>query len=277
MRSSPIAIRLAILLATSVFLMGADLPDNIPIPVTRPDASSPPDTTGEVKESEPKRDASEEKKARPETGTVEPGDGQQNAGEEQYVPPPIEKEDPAKLAACLSELKALGVTFTENAPIDDGNGCGIDHPITVTSLGDGVSLKPEGQMRCQTALQLAHWTRDIVTPMLKTARPEEQLSQINQASTYICRKRNNAKTDKISEHAHGNAVDIAGLTFKSGATFTIKPRMKDSTMDGALQRAITTAACLYFTTVLDPGSDAAHETHLHLDVIQRKSGYRLCW
>ncbi|MBC7084727.1 MAG: extensin family protein, partial [Firmicutes bacterium] len=36
------------------------------------------------------------------------------------------------------------------------------------------------------------------------------------------------------------------------------------------------AACLYFTTVLSPGSDDAHKDHLHLDVIERKSGYRFC-
>jgi hypothetical protein len=28
--------------------------------------------------------------------------------------------------------------------------------------------------------------------------------------------------------------------------------------------------------VLDPGSDAAHETHLHLDVIDRRNDYRYC-
>jgi hypothetical protein len=28
--------------------------------------------------------------------------------------------------------------------------------------------------------------------------------------------------------------------------------------------------------VLDPESDAAHETHFHLDVLERKGGYRYC-
>ena len=42
------------------------------------------------------------------------------------------------------------------------------------------------------------------------------------------------------------------------------------------QRAVTASACLYFKTVLDPGSDAAHETHLHLDVIERRNDYRYC-
>jgi hypothetical protein len=113
--------------------------------------------------------------------------------------------------------------------------------------------------------------------MLEKSRPEETLASVDQASAYVCRNRNSAETGKISEHARGTAIDIAGFTFRSGKTFTIAPREEDSTLNGAFQRAITSAACLYFSTVLDPGSDKAHETHLHLDMLARKGGYRYCW
>ena len=36
------------------------------------------------------------------------------------------------------------------------------------------------------------------------------------------------------------------------------------------------AACDRFTTVLGPGSDSYHETHIHLDLAQRYRGYRMC-
>lgn len=197
--------------------------------------------------------------------------------EETHVPPPIEKEDPALLAACVAELNDMGVEFSEEKSMDDGGGCGIDRPLVVKSLGAGVMLSPIGTMRCQAAVNLARWARDVVTPMLAKAQPAETLAEVNQASTYVCRKRNGAETGKISEHAHGNAIDIAGFTFKSGKTFTIAPREEDSTLNGAFQRSIASAACLYFSTVLDPGSDKAHETHLHLDTMKRKGGYRYCW
>jgi hypothetical protein len=191
--------------------------------------------------------------------------------------PPIGKEDPAAFARCSTALSALGAEFKEVARVDDGDGCGIDRPLLVTSLGKGVTLSPPGQMRCETALSLTRWTRDVVTPFLQKAQPGETLAAVNQASAYVCRKRNSASAGKISEHARGNAVDIAGFTFKSGEAFTIAPREEDSTLNGAFQRAIASAACLYFSTVLDPGSDAAHETHLHLDTLARKGGYRYCW
>lgn len=181
-----------------------------------------------------------------------------------------------RLKTCLADLNAYGVAYRELPAIDDSSGCGIAHPIVVTSLGHGIALHPEGTMRCETALQFALWTTNVILPTLKIARPAEELAGLDQASGYVCRKRNGAQSGKISEHARGNAIDIAALRFKSGDVFQLKPRLQDSTMDGALQRAITAAACLYFSTVLAPGSDAAHQDHLHLDLLERRDGYRFC-
>jgi len=196
---------------------------------------------------------------------------------EPLAAPPIEKEDPAAHASCVAALASLNVTFGELSPIDDGEGCGIDRPLEVTTIGGGVALVPPAIMRCQAAVNLARWTRDVVIPMLRKAQPGEKLAAVDQASAYICRKRNGAGSGKISEHARGTAIDIAGFTFQSGKTFTIAPREEEPTLNGAFQRSIAAAACLYFSTVLDPGSDAAHETHLHLDTLKRKGGYRYCW
>ena len=41
--------------------------------------------------------------------------------------------------------------------------------------------------------------------------------------------------------------------------------------------AISASACGYFTTVLGPGSDAAHSDHLHLDLALRSiPEFRIC-
>jgi hypothetical protein len=248
--------------------VGFDLPPDVPVPLPRPDAVQvEPDVAGD---GEP--DAASPDRARDEVDATDP------ANERVADPPPaIETEDSAPLAACLAELRSIGATFSEKPRIDDGAGCGIDRPIVVSTIGNGVALVPPATLRCRTAVNLARWTRDVVAPMLDKARPGERLAAIDQASAYVCRKRNGADTGKISEHAHGTAIDIAGFTLQSGKTFAITPREEEPTLNGAFQRAIATAACLYFTTVLDPGSDKAHEMHLHLDTIARKAGYRYCW
>lgn len=179
--------------------------------------------------------------------------------------------------ACMKDLQAMGAVFQDIPRIDDGDGCGIDKPIKLAEALPGVKFKPEGTMRCQAALALSHWMRESVIPAgqvaLKDAGP---IVTINQASTYICRLRNSAETGKISEHARGNAIDIASFTFKDGTTVAVQPRREDSTLTGAFQRAVSATGCLYFTTVLDPESDAAHENHFHMDVLERHGGFRYC-
>lgn len=248
-------IRSTVLMFPAVWLLcSATLPLQGPVPEPRPDAVRP---------------------------SVKQAIEQRGSGGGQDLPDaevrPIDREDAEHFAACTAELKALGAEFSEARRIDDGNGCGIDRPLEVKSLGMGVVLSPPGMLRCQAAVNLARWTHDVVIPMLKKSQPTEALVEVNQASAYVCRKRNGADTGKISEHARGTAIDIAGFTFRSGRTFEIAPREQEPTLNGAFQRAVTAAACLHFTTVLDPGSDEAHETHLHLDTIERRGGYRYCW
>jgi hypothetical protein len=211
---------------------------------------------------------------------TEKGTGRQDGRTDETAaepPPLIEAEDPATYAHCTAELKALGAEFSEAKRIDEGGGCGIDRPVELRSLGAGTLLEPAGTLRCRTAVNLVRWTHEVVVPMLERSRPGETLVSVEQASAYVCRNRSSSETGKISEHARGTAIDVAGFTFRSGTSFAIAPREEDSTLNGAFQRAIASAACLYFTTVLDPGSDRAHETHLHLDTLERKHGYRYCW
>ncbi|MDX3926924.1 MAG: extensin family protein [Shinella sp.] len=243
------------------------------MPETRPqapDRKEAPQQQGPVKE----EDAGKERDKAP-----PPADGPEpNPAVDAPEPAaPVAAEDPETLKTCLAELKAMGAEFAGEMRIDDGNGCGIDRPIRLTKVAPEVALEPAGVMRCQTALALARWVGGSVVPAAKVALPQARLTAVNQASAYVCRKRNGAQTGKISEHAHGNAVDIASFQFTNGKTVPIEPRQKDSTLEGAFQRTVTASGCLWFTTVLAPGSDAAHENHLHLDVIERKGGYRYCW
>jgi len=165
----------------------------------------------------------------------------------------------------------------EAPAVEDGEACGMEKPVSLSALPGDIKVEPEATVRCETALQLARWMEGAVKPAMAAAMPGETITGLSQASAYVCRNRNGATEGKISEHAFGNAIDIAGLTLKGGKTITIRPADKDATLEGAFQRAITEAACLYFTTVLDPGSDAAHQNHLHLDVKERRGGYRYCW
>ncbi|MEI2300183.1 extensin-like domain-containing protein [Ensifer sp. MJa1] len=296
-----------LILLFSLVLAGASLPKSGPIPTTKPPThtgtqtavptpEAKPETSGEETGSgkvqrQPQQEGTQsvpeekpgEKDEPPKGDDQKPATDAKDRQEDDkakdapVIYPPVESENATEYAKCLSDLKSLGASFSEAKRVDDGKGCGIDKPLDVTSILPDVELSPKGLMRCETALALARWTKEAVQPAAEVAFDRNvKIKALNQASTYVCRLRNNATTGKISEHAHGNAVDIASFTLSNKTTIAIQPRDEDGSMDGAFQRAVTATACLYFRTVLDPGSDAAHETHLHLDVIDRRNDYRYC-
>ena len=43
-----------------------------------------------------------------------------------------------------------------------------------------------------------------------------------------------------------------------------------------MREGLRESACHRFTTVLGPGSDGQHEGHIHLDLAERRQGYRIC-
>jgi hypothetical protein len=201
--------------------------------------------------------------------------GQEPRSDAAEPQPEIAHEDPAALKICLSDLQAVGAKFAKIDPVDEGNGCGIEAPIEVDEALPGLALGG-AVMRCQTALSLAHWLKNTVQPALDAASPGRKIVGVVPGTTFACRLRNNASSGVISEHARGNAFDVAAFKLDNGETLDMKPRQDDHTMEGAFQKAISAGACLYFTTLLAPGSDASHETHVHVDIKDRKNGYRIC-
>jgi hypothetical protein len=87
---------------------------------------------------------------------------------------------------------------------------------------------------------------------------------------------NRAEAGKISAHASGLAADVASFELSNGRALPIEPNG-----DGHLRAtvdAIPVAACGWFTTVLGPGSDAAHAEHMHVDILLHGSSdrYLIC-
>ena len=184
------------------------------------------------------------------------------------IPVPVEAEDPD----CPVRLKTLGVTFTEEPSITEGE-CTVARPLKVSLLGSGVLIEPEAVMSCRAAESLAHWVKDALVPAAQTHFGVAPTAIVH-GSTYVCRPRNNVAGAKLSEHAHANAIDVASIRFpdRTVGIGTSDPE----TAEAEFENEIRAAACSQFTTVLGPGSDAAHALHLHFDMALRRGGYRLC-
>jgi hypothetical protein len=115
-----------------------------------------------------------------------------------------------------------------------------------------------------------HWIRDELAPA--AAELGSVLKALAVDTSFECRSRNRVSGAKLSEHGHANAIDLRAFTLANGTSVNLT----DVKVEKAVRERIKQAACSRFTTVLGPGSDAYHETHIHMDLAQRRSGYRMC-
>ena len=99
--------------------------------------------------------------------------------------------------------------------------------------------------------------------------------EIKQISAYSCRGMNGQWGAPISEHAFGNALDVAAFTLADGRRITVRDGWHGMPAEQGFLRDVEAAACERFTTVLAPGSNAFHYDHIHVDLMRHASGNRI--
>jgi len=141
--------------------------------------------------------------------------------------------------------------------------------VTLAS-GTPIELKPAPVLRCAFAESIAGWLRDEAAP--RAGKLGSALSAVETYDDFECRSRNRVAGAKVSEHGKGNAVDVRAFILADGRALGLT----DVTIAKEFRDEIRESACRRFTTVLGPGSDSYHEAHIHLDLIERHQGYRMC-
>jgi len=180
---------------------------------------------------------------------------------------------PEAEAACRKALSKFGIAFVDEAPITEADGCRIAHPLIVKSVSSEIALKPDAKLNCATALSLARFFSRSVPPLAKKhlAQP---IRSVRHASAYVCRPRRGTQT--LSEHAYGNALDIAAFVLADGTQLAVAAQDDPKSGNAAFLDAFRAAACGPFKTVLGPGTDADHADHFHLDMKKRRNDYTYC-
>lgn len=138
-----------------------------------------------------------------------------------------------------------------------------------------VEVKPQATLACPIVSALDQWIMNSVQPAAAKWFGQ-QVVEIKQISAYSCRGMNGQPGARISEHAFGNALDIAAFVLADGRRITVKDGWKGSPEEQGFLRDVQGAACDQFTTVLAPGSNRFHYDHIHVDLMRRASGRRIC-
>lgn len=146
--------------------------------------------------------------------------------------------------------------------------CGVERPVRVTSV-DGLTLSQAAIMDCPTAIALYTWAQRGLKPAI--GRLGGGPRGLKVAAHYVCRTRNGQTGAKVSEHGKGRAVDISAVTLANGQELTVL-RGWQHPQHGRRFRAMHSAACGTFGTVLGPNSDRFHRDHFHFDTARYRSG-----
>jgi len=178
--------------------------------------------------------------------------------------------------SCAKLLRGLDVRFKALKPIGRPGGCGIAYPLEVSSIA-GVKVSPPATINCRMASTLHEWLQEDVQS-IAARELNAHVVGIENASSYACRRRNNASSGKMSEHALGNALDIAEFRFEKKARIAVVGGWSGflptipSGRRGQFLRQVRKTACGEFNTVLGPGSDAFHKNHIHVDLMKLRPG-----
>lgn len=141
------------------------------------------------------------------------------------VPPAPAFWQPDEISAAYDACDAmLGRKIVEIEPVDPirNGACGMPGPVKLRALGDlqSVRVKPAATLNCKTVLGIHKWLEEKVQPTAKRIL-KSPVVRIRNVSSYSCRNRNNAKSGRLSEHALGNALDIASFVLADGRTISV--------------------------------------------------------
>jgi hypothetical protein len=136
-------------------------------------------------------------------------------------------------------------------------------------------VQPTATLACPMVSALDQWIDSAVQPAAQRwfGQPVVEIKQI---SSYSCRSMNGQRGMPISEHAFGNAIDIAAFTLADGRKVSVRDGWRGRSDESGFLHDVHAAACQAFTTVLAPGSNAFHYDHIHLDLRRHASGRSIC-
>lgn len=153
---------------------------------------------------------------------------------------------------------------------------GPSHEGVLAFASGPAAVSPTATLACPMVSALDHWMAEAVQPAAQRwfGQPVVEIKQI---SAYSCRGMNGQRGAPISEHAFGNALDIAAFVFADGRRVVVKGGWQHGAPEEqGFLRDVQGAACARFSTVLAPGSNVYHYDHIHVDLARHRSRRAIC-
>ncbi len=184
------------------------------------------------------------------------------------------RDDPAE---CRAVLKRSDVAFQALDPAGEGECRREDR-----TLLSAAPLSPTPPVStCAVAAGVELWLRQGVQPAAEALLGSE-VARVEHYGTFSCRRISGGDTGRWSEHATGNAIDIAAFVLEDGRRISVlgdwaeegeeQGGGEDQADEAVFLRRVRDEACGVFGTVLSPDYNAAHADHFHFDQEARGLG-----
>lgn len=169
-------------------------------------------------------------------------------------------------AQCRARLRAAGVVFRAMPDRDapDARGCGIPHGVVLLRGPTGIRYEGGVPIDCTLALRIPAF--EAVVQSEARARLGAPVTRVGTFGSYNCRPMR-GWSGSLSEHAFGDAIDIARFGLRRGREVTV---LRDYRGDDARGRFLRDVYARLrgeagFAHVRGPDDDALHRDHFHVD------------
>lgn len=174
------------------------------------------------------------------------------------------REDPAE---CRAVLERSGVAFAALPAAGEGECRREDRTV----LSDAPFAPAPPPTTCAVGAAFEFWMRHGVQPAARDLLGSS-VTRVEHLGAFSCRRLYGRTEGRWSEHATGNALDIAAFVLADGRRVSVLRDWNGADDEAAFLREARERACGVFGTVLSPDYNTAHADHFHLDQAARGFG-----
>ena len=162
--------------------------------------------------------------------------------------------------ACQAALDSAGIEFIATGDREAAS-CSLTDQITIQQSRYPYSAAVRSE--CALAAAVVLWENQVVQPLAQEYF-DSDVARITHYGIFACR--NIQGSQRRSQHATANAIDIAAFTLKDGQTISVLDDWGKENEKGRFLTDLHAKSCNIFKGVLGPNYNALHANHFHFDL-----------
>ncbi|WP_339522547.1 extensin-like domain-containing protein [Pseudomonas sp. EA_35y_Pfl2_R111] len=168
------------------------------------------------------------------------------------------QDDPA---LCQQALGTSSLRFTPQVDSNLGVACPLNNTLRVHS--SGVTFSSSFLASCPLAAAFALFEQHDLQPAAQAVFGQ-RVARVEHVGSFACRSI--AGSQRRSQHASANALDIVGFRLADGRRISVLQDWPKQSKSAEFLRQVQQGACRRFNTTLGPEYNAAHRDHFHVDM-----------